>query len=59
MRAHDLVTTGATTHVFGAKQGDEIEAGFDGVGSVSVRFDGGVEVQVGVNRDLTVPRQLA
>ena len=43
----------------GPKQGDEIEAVFDGVGSVSVRFDGGVEVQVGVNRDLTVPRQLA
>jgi 2-keto-4-pentenoate hydratase len=39
LRADDLVTTGVTTDVFEAKQRDEIEAVFDGVGSVSVRFD--------------------
>jgi 2-keto-4-pentenoate hydratase len=39
LRADDLVTTGVTTDVFEAKQGDEIEAVFDGVGWVSVRFD--------------------
>ena len=35
----DLVTTGVTTDVFEAVAGDEIEASFDGVGDVVVRFD--------------------
>jgi 2-keto-4-pentenoate hydratase len=39
LRAGDVVTTGVTTDVFEAKQGDEIEATFDGIGTVSVRFD--------------------
>jgi len=34
-----VVTTGVTTGVFEATAGDEIEAVFDGIGSVSVRFD--------------------
>ena len=39
LRAGDVVTTGVTTGVFEAAAGDEIEAVFEGVGSVSVRFD--------------------
>jgi 2-keto-4-pentenoate hydratase len=39
LRAGDVVTTGVTTDVFEAKQGDEIEAVFDGIGAVSVRFE--------------------
>ena len=39
LRAGDVVTTGVTTDVFEATAGDEIEAVFDGIGSVSVRFD--------------------
>ena len=37
--AGDVVTTGGTTGVFEATAGDEVEAVFDGIGSVSVRFD--------------------
>ena len=37
--AGDVVTTGVTTGVFEAAAGDEVEAVFDGVGSVHVRFD--------------------
>jgi 2-keto-4-pentenoate hydratase len=39
LRAGDVVTTGVTTGVFEAAAGDEIEAVFEGIGSVSVRFD--------------------
>ena len=39
LQAGDVVTTGVTTDVFEATAGDEIEAVFDGIGSVSVRFD--------------------
>ena len=39
LRAGDVVTTGVTTDVFEATAGDEIEAVFDGIGSVSVRFE--------------------
>jgi 2-keto-4-pentenoate hydratase len=39
LRAGDLVTTGVTTGVFEAVAGDHVEATFEGVGSVSVRFD--------------------
>ena len=39
LHAGDVVTTGVTTGVFEAAAGDEIEAVFDGIGSVSVRFD--------------------
>jgi len=39
LRAGDVVTTGVTTGVFEAVAGDHVEATFDGVGSVSVRFD--------------------
>ena len=39
LRAGDVVTTGVTTGVFEATAGDEIEAVFEGIGSVSVRFD--------------------
>jgi 2-keto-4-pentenoate hydratase len=39
LRAGDVVTTGVSTGVFVACAGDEIEATFDGLGSVSVRFD--------------------
>ena len=39
LRAGDVVTTGVTTGVFEAAAGDEIEAVFDGIGSVSVRFE--------------------
>jgi 2-keto-4-pentenoate hydratase len=38
LRAGDVVTTGVTTGVFEAVAGDDIEATFDGIGSVSVRF---------------------
>jgi 2-keto-4-pentenoate hydratase len=34
-----MVTTGVTTDVFEATAGDEIEAVFEGIGSVSVRFE--------------------
>jgi 2-keto-4-pentenoate hydratase len=37
--AGDVVTTGVTTGVFEAVAGDDIMATFDGIGSVSVRFD--------------------
>lgn len=37
--AGDVVTTGVTTDVFEARAGDEIEAVFDGIGSVTVRFE--------------------
>jgi 2-keto-4-pentenoate hydratase len=39
LRAGDVVTTGVTTGVFEATAGDEVEAVFDGIGSVSVRFE--------------------
>ena len=39
LEAGDLVTTGVTTGVFEANAGDEIEAEFEGIGSVRVRFD--------------------
>ena len=39
LQAGDVVTTGVTTGVFEATAGDEIEAVFEGIGSVSVRFD--------------------
>jgi 2-keto-4-pentenoate hydratase len=39
LRAGDVVTTGVTTDVFEASAGDEIEAVFDAIGAVSVRFD--------------------
>ncbi|HEX6660124.1 MAG TPA: fumarylacetoacetate hydrolase family protein [Ilumatobacter sp.] len=39
LRAGDVVTTGVTTDVFEATAGDAIEAVFDGIGSVSVRFE--------------------
>ena len=39
LRAGDVVTTGVTTDVFEATAGDEVEAVFDGIGSVSVRFE--------------------
>jgi 2-keto-4-pentenoate hydratase len=39
LRAGDVVTTGVTTDVFEATVGDEIEARFDGIGSVAVRFE--------------------
>jgi 2-keto-4-pentenoate hydratase len=39
LRAGDVVTTGVTTDVFEATAGDEIEAVFEGIGSVSVRFE--------------------
>lgn len=39
LRAGDVVTTGVTTGVFEAAAGDTIEAVFEGIGSVSVRFD--------------------
>ena len=38
LRAGDLVTTGITTEIVTAGPGDLIEAHFDGVGSVAVRF---------------------
>ena len=34
-----MVTTGVTTGVFEAVAGDSLEALFDGVGSINVRFD--------------------
>ena len=37
--AGDVVTTGVTTDVFEAVAGDDIETDFEGIGSVSVRFD--------------------
>jgi len=39
LRAGDVVTTGVTTGVFEATAGDEIEAVFERIGSVSVRFE--------------------
>lgn len=39
LEAGDVVTTGVTTDVFEAVAGDEIEATFERIGSVSVRFD--------------------
>ena len=39
LRAGDVVTTGVTTGVFEATAGDAIEAVFDGIGAVSVRFE--------------------
>ena len=39
LRAGDVVTTGVTTDVFEATAGDEVEAVFDGIGSVSVCFE--------------------
>ena len=39
LRAGDVVSTGVTTAVFEAVEGDLVEATFDGVGAVSVRFD--------------------
>jgi 2-keto-4-pentenoate hydratase len=39
LRVGDLVTTGVTTDVFEAAAGDQIEAVFDGIGPVSVRFE--------------------
>jgi 2-keto-4-pentenoate hydratase len=39
LRSGDVVTTGVTTEVFEAMAGDQIEAVFEGIGSVSVRFE--------------------
>ncbi len=38
LRAGDFVTTGVTTDVFEADAGDHIQADFDGIGAVEVRF---------------------
>ena len=38
LQAGDVVTTGVTTGVFEAAAGDVIEAEFEGVGGVAVRF---------------------
>ncbi len=39
LKAGDMVTTGVTTGVFEAVAGDSLEAVFEGVGSVDLRFD--------------------